>query len=71
MLCVPRMANITKVFSLSDNIINWSHVETRTRFNVSVGVAYGSDTALVEKVLLDCARSHPDIATNPEPVVPL
>ena len=54
---------------VSNNIINWSHVETRTRFNVSVGVAYGSDTALVEKVLLDCARSHADIATNPEPFV--
>ena len=54
---------------VSNNIINWSHVETRTRFNVSVGVAYGSDTALVKKVLLDCARSHADIATNPEPFV--
>ncbi|MCK4677547.1 MAG: mechanosensitive ion channel [Bacteroidales bacterium] len=44
-------------------------METRTRFNVYVGVAYGSDTALVEKVLLDCARSHPDIAATPEPFV--
>ena len=50
---------------ISDNIINWSHMESRTRFNVKVGVAYGSDTALVEKVLLDCANNHPDIVKNP------
>ena len=54
---------------ISDNIINWSHMETRTRFNLNVGVAYGSDTVLVEEVLLDCAHDHPDIATTPEPFV--
>ncbi|MEZ5084475.1 MAG: mechanosensitive ion channel [Bacteroidales bacterium] len=54
---------------ISDNIINWSHMESRTRFSVNVGVAYGSDTALVEKVLLECAHDHPDIAANPTPFV--
>jgi len=54
---------------ISDNIINWSHMESRTRFHVSVGVAYGSDTKRVEKVLLDCAHDHPDIVTRPEPFV--
>ena len=49
---------------ISDNIINWSHLESRTRFNVKVGVAYGSDTTLVEKVLLDCANNHPDIVKH-------
>ncbi len=54
---------------ISDNIINWSHMNSRTRFNVNVGVAYGSDTALVEEVLLDCAHDHPDITSNPQPFV--
>lgn len=54
---------------ISDNIINWSHIETRTRFNIKVGVAYGSDTRLVENVLLDCAHDDPDIATKPAPFV--
>ena len=54
---------------ISDNIINWSHMESRTRFHVSVGVAYGSDTKLVKEVLLDCAHDHPDIVTHPEPFV--
>lgn len=54
---------------ISDNIINWSHLESRTRFHVSVGVAYGSDTKLVENVLLNCAHNHADIATTPQPFV--
>lgn len=54
---------------ISDNIINWSHMNSKTRFNVKVGVAYGSDTSLVEKVLLVCASDHPDIVTNPKPFV--
>lgn len=54
---------------INDNIINWSHLESRTRFHVNVGVAYGSDTLRVEKVLLDCAHSHSDIAATPEPFV--
>nr|NQU93226.1 mechanosensitive ion channel [Bacteroidota bacterium] len=54
---------------ISNNIINWSHMESRTRFQVNVGVAYGSDTALVEKVLLDCANGHSEIADTPKPFV--
>jgi small-conductance mechanosensitive channel len=54
---------------ISDNIINWSHMESRTRFQVTVGVAYGSDTKLVKEVLLDCAHDHPDVVTHPEPFV--
>lgn len=54
---------------ISDNIINWTHIESRTRFQVNVGVAYGSDTSLVEKTLLDCANGHPEIAAEPKPFV--
>lgn len=54
---------------ISNNIINWSHLESRTRFQVNVGVAYGSDTTLVEKSLLDCANGHPEIAASPKPFV--
>ena len=54
---------------ISDNIINWSHMDSRTRFNVNVGVAYGSNTVLVERVLLNCANDIQEIATNPAPFV--
>lgn len=54
---------------VNDSIINWSHMDKRTRFNVIVGVAYGSDVKLVEKLLLDCAKKNSEIVENPNPFV--
>lgn len=54
---------------VNELIINWSHIESKTRFHINVGVAYGSDTKLVEEVLLKCADRHQDISTNPGPFV--
>ncbi len=51
------------------NVINWSHIDTKTRFNVEVGVAYGSDVKLVEKVLLKCTEDNKDISQTPKPFV--
>ena len=42
----------------TSKVINWSHQSERTRFNIKVGVAYGSDTKLVSKILMDCAEEH-------------
>jgi len=53
----------------NDEIVNWSHIETKTRFHVNVGVAYGSEVRLVEKVLLDCAKTNKDISNTPAPFV--
>ncbi|MBX2941331.1 MAG: mechanosensitive ion channel [Cyclobacteriaceae bacterium] len=41
-----------------DNIINWSHSATPTRFKVSVGVAYGSDVEKVTDILMECTLCH-------------
>lgn len=46
---------------INDNVINWSQNRKAVRFNVSVGVAYGSDIELVKKLLLETANEHPDI----------
>lgn len=54
---------------INDKVINWSHIETLTRFNVSVGVAYGSDVKKVKETLLNCASEHKDIAKAPQPFV--
>lgn len=54
---------------INENTINWSHIEGRARFNIGVGVAYGSDTKLVERVLLDCAKRISKISKTPEPIV--
>ncbi|MCF8373461.1 MAG: mechanosensitive ion channel [Bacteroidales bacterium] len=53
----------------SENLINWSHLEKKTRFKIDVGVAYGSDVRLVEKLLLECANTIESIETSPKPFV--
>lgn len=47
---------------VSDNVINWSDGDILTRFSVDVGVAYGSDTELVKKLLTKVASDHPAIS---------
>src|SRR6056297_821310 len=54
---------------IGENVINWSHIEQKTRFSVDVGVAYGSDVELVKKVLLDCANDHQEVTDYPKPFV--
>ena len=54
---------------VTNNVINWSHYDESARFDVSVGVAYGSDTRLVKKILLKIAMDHPAINEQPNPFV--
>jgi len=49
---------------VSDNVINWSHKRTETRFNIKVGVAYGSDVKLVLKILQEAAEENPDVVSK-------
>jgi len=53
----------------SGNIINWSKGKPITRFYVQVGVAYGSDIQLVEKLLIEATSKNPKISRNPKPTV--
>lgn len=54
---------------VNDKVINWTHNNEATRFSVSVGVAYGSDTQLVEKILIEAASSHGKIEKSQKPIV--
>ena len=54
---------------VSDNVINWSHVDMSTRFKIHVGVAYGSDTAKVKELLIECAKEHSKVVEHKEPMV--
>jgi small-conductance mechanosensitive channel len=54
---------------IGENVINWSHIEQRTRFYVQVGVAYGSNVELVRSLLEECAREHNEITHDPLPFV--
>lgn len=52
---------------VSENVINWSHNRDITRFEVCVGVAYGSDLTLVKKLLEEVAFEHEKVSKVPEP----
>jgi len=54
---------------LTNTLYNWTENGTTTRESVQVGVAYGSDTALVKKILIETAKDHPEVFTHPEPMV--
>ncbi len=54
---------------VNEKVINWTQMDYNTRFFVEVGVAYGSDTRLVTKALLDCALKNPNISNQPAPFV--
>ena len=50
-------------------VTNWSVGDPKIRFTIPVGVAYGSDTELVRRILLEVANNHPAILKDPEPDV--
>lgn len=55
------MVIIPNSYITTNKVINWSHQSAKTRFRISVGVAYGSDVDLVVKVLEASAFEHPEI----------
>ena len=54
---------------VGDNVINWSHFDMKARFQVAVGVAYGSDTALVKEILAKVAAEHKKVLKYPSSFV--
>jgi potassium efflux system protein len=58
-LIVPNKEFIT------GRLINWSHTDHVIRIKVPMGIAYGSDTELAEKLLLKAARTNPMVLKTP------
>lgn len=52
----------------SGHVINWTLSDQVRRVEVEVGVAYGTDPALVCRLLLEVARAEPAALRSPEPV---
>jgi small-conductance mechanosensitive channel len=59
-LCVPNS------YLLENTVTNWTLLDQLVRTTVRVGVAYGSDVALVTALLKQAAEEHPDVLKNPE-----
>lgn len=54
---------------INENVVNWTHANDNTRFHLKVGVAYGSDTDTVRRILEECAERHSEVSKNPKPKV--
>lgn len=54
---------------MSNRLINWTSFTRSVRKEVQVGVAYGSDTALVIRLLISIAGAHENILKFPAPSV--
>ena len=50
---------------ISSLVTNWSHKDPYIRRDVNIGVAYGSDTALVEKLLFQAADTVKEVYHHP------
>lgn len=62
-LIVPNKKFIT------DDVMNWTLSDSMYRAILKVGVAYGSDTKLVQQTLLDIGNRHPMVRSRPKPEV--
>ncbi len=54
---------------LSEKLTNWTLSDLSRRFDVGVGVAYGSEVTQVLSLLLATATDTPKVAASPEPMV--
>ena len=54
---------------LESNVLNWTLSDDVVRSIVNVGVNYGSNTRLVEEVLIEAAMAQTSVLKYPEPMV--
>ncbi len=54
---------------VTGKIVNWTLSDPILRIVIPVGIAYGSDTALAENLLLQAAKDHPIVLDDPAPSV--
>jgi small-conductance mechanosensitive channel len=52
---------------INNPITNWTLTDRILRLSFPIGVAYGSDVALVRETLLGCARDQDWVLKSPEP----
>jgi small-conductance mechanosensitive channel len=56
---------------VNQSVINWTHSDNIVRFEVSILVPYGSDTALIKNLLLKSIVNNDEVMAKPIPFVRL
>ncbi|CAM2752433.1 Mechanosensitive ion channel [Flavobacterium succinicans] len=54
---------------LSQHLVNWTMGSNRRRFEIDLGVAYGSDLNEVKTILIEILMQHELVLKNPAPMV--
>jgi len=54
---------------ITQTVINWSHGDPKVRIRLPVGVAYGTDTEKLTRVLLEVAAANEHVLPDPIPAV--
>ena len=54
---------------LEGEVVNWTHHSPVSRLKIPVNVAYGSNLTAVRGALIDAAKEHPDVLSEPIPKV--
>ena len=58
---VPNAELVTK------EVVNWTRSDRQRRYDIDIGVAYGSEPEQVMHLLVEAAREVPEIMTDPPP----
>jgi len=53
---------------ITTNVVNWTLSDRLRRMEINVGVAYGSDPTRVKEILIEVAKSHPEVLAEPAPL---
>ncbi len=54
---------------ITGKLLNWTHTDTATRQEISVGISYQSDPATALGLLASAAADHPAVLKDPAPIV--
>lgn len=52
---------------ITGRVVNWTLSDSQLRLVLPVGVAYGTDPSLVERLLVQIAAEHPNVVKDPPP----
>ncbi|QEF96641.1 Miniconductance mechanosensitive channel MscM precursor [Stieleria maiorica] len=54
---------------ITEKLLNWSLTNVINRLTINIGVAYGSDPDQVRELLYQVVKNHPQVLTDPAPLI--